>query len=405
MRAYERFLKYVRFDTQSAEESLTSPTTEKQFRLAGELAEQLRKIGASEVTVSDKCYVYAKIPATVGLEGKPTLGFIAHMDTSPDFSGENVNPIIHENYCGGDIALSDSGIVITESANPNLKELIGCDIITADGNTLLGADDKAGIAEIMTAAEEILSTGMPHGPISIAFTPDEEVGMGTDHFDTEKFGADFAYTVDGGAENCIEYENFNAAGACFKITGVSVHPGSAKGSMINAALVAMEINAALPSAEIPALTEGYEGFYHLTDMRGDCSSAELRYIIRDHDRALFEAKLDTLRHIEKIFREKYGEDKVVLGIKEQYRNMKEKIEPCMHLIDNARLAVASVGLTPEVCPIRGGTDGARLSFMGLPCPNLGTGGFAFHGPLEHISIQGMDRSVKIIIKLAELYSK
>ena len=405
MRAYERFLKYVKFDTQSSEESTASPSTEKQFRLAEELAEELRSLGAENIILSDKCYVMAKIPATAGYEDKPAIGFIAHMDTSPDFSGEGVNPIIHENYQGGDIPLGDSGVIITEAANPHLTGLLGCDIITSDGTTLLGADDKAGVAEIMTAAEEIISSGMPHGPISIAFTPDEEIGMGTEHFDTEAFGAEFAYTVDGGAENCIEYENFNAAGAVFKINGVSVHPGSAKGSMINAALVAMEINAALPCTQVPALTEGYEGFYHLTDMRGDCSSAELRYIIRDHDSNLFEAKLNTLRHIEKIFREKYGDGRVSLEIREQYRNMKEKIEPCMHLIDNAKLAVEAVGLTAEVCPIRGGTDGARLSFMGLPCPNLGTGGFAFHGPLEHISIQGMDRAVKIILNLVELYSK
>lgn len=405
MRAYERFLKYVKYDTQSSEASEINPTTEKQFALAKVLAKELTALGAKDVKCSDKCYVTAKIPATLGCEGKPSIGFIAHIDTSPDFPGENVNPIIHKCYKGGDVALGDSGLTLTVEQNPHLKGLVGMDLITTDGKTLLGADDKAGVAEIMTAAEELLSGNIPHGPISIAFTPDEEVGMGTDNFVVEDFGAEFAYTVDGGAENYIEYENFNAAGATFRINGVSVHPGNAKGSMINAALVATEIASALPSAETPANTEDYEGFYHLTDIGGDCSSAFLSYIVRDHDINLYKAKLGTLRHIEKVFREKYGTERVTLEIKEQYRNMKEQIEPCMHLIENAKAAIEAAGLTPGICPVRGGTDGARLSFMGLPCPNLGTGGYAFHGPLEHITVQGMDNAVKIILNIISLYTK
>ena len=404
MRAYERLLKYVKFNTRSSDSSGAHPSTDSQFDLAEELADELIALGCIGVRVTDRCYVYASLPATEGCEGAPAIGFIAHMDTSADFSAEGVSPKIIENYDGGDIPLSDSGRVLSPEVYPHLKALAGRTLITTDGKTLLGADDKAGIAEIMTLIERIQKEKLAHGPLCFAFTPDEEIGEGADFFDVEGFGADYAYTVDGGPEGSLEYENFNAAAASFSITGESVHPGSAKDTMINAALVAAEINSMLPSAEIPARTEGYEGFYHLTDIKGCCESAELSYIIRDHDASLFEARLATLRHIEKTVNEKYGRTVATLSIKEQYRNMKEQIAPCMHLIENARAAAEACGITPTVEPIRGGTDGARLSFMGLPCPNLGTGGYAFHGPFEHISCEGMDIATDILVKICGIYA-
>ena len=399
MKAYQRFLKYIAIHTTSDETAETTPSSARQFDLARVLGEELTALGCSNVTVDNKCYVYAEIPATEGFEDRVRLGFVAHMDTSPDFSGENVRPQIIENYNGGDMALGSSGRIL--KGNPSL---VGRTLITTDGTTLLGADDKAGIAEIMTLAERILDSNQPHGKISIAFTPDEEIGCGADHFDVARFGADFAYTVDGGEEGELEYENFNACGARFEIKGVNVHPGSAKDFMINAALVAMEINAMLPTADIPAKTEGYEGFFHLTDMKGDCTEAQLDYIVRDHDFAMFEARKTILRHIEKTINEKYGAGTATLTVREQYRNMKEKIEPCMHLIDNAKLAMERCGVTPRVQPIRGGTDGARLSYMGLPCPNLGTGGYDFHGPFEHITVEGMDKATDILAELVRIYA-
>lgn len=355
--------------------------------------------------MDDKCYVYGKIPAAKGMEQVPALGFIAHMDTAPDYSGQHVMPQIINDYNGEDVNLGESGQVLSAKTFPHLKKLKGRTLITSDGTTLLGADDKAGIAAIMTMAEEILNEKMPHGTICIGFTPDEEIGRGADHFDIENFGADFAYTVDGGAENEIEYENFNAACAAAAIRGLSVHPGSSKNTMINASLVAMEFNAMLPFGDTPRNTEGYEGFFHLCDMKGNVSEASLEYIIRDHDASMFEARLNTMRHIEKLLNEKYGSSTVTLTIQEQYQNMKEKIEPCMHLIENAKKAVLSIGLTPVTVPIRGGTDGARLSYMGLPCPNLGTGGYGFHGPFEHITAEGMDASVKILKEIVRLYTE
>lgn len=399
MKAYQRFLKYIAIHTTSDETAETTPSSARQFDLARVLGEELTALGCSNVTVDNKCYVYAEIPATDGFEDRVRLGFVAHMDTSPDFSGENVRPQIIENYNGGDVALASSGRIL--KGNPSL---VGRTLITTDGTTLLGADDKAGIAEIMTLAERILDSNRPHGKISIAFTPDEEIGCGADHFDVARFGADFAYTVDGGEEGELEYENFNACGARFEIKGVNVHPGSAKDFMINAALVAMEINAMLPTADIPAKTEGYEGFFHLTDMKGDCTEAQLDYIVRDHDFAMFEARKTILRHIEKTINEKYGAGTATLTVREQYRNMKEKIEPCMHLIENAKLAMERCGVTPRVQPIRGGTDGARLSYMGLPCPNLGTGGYDFHGPFEHITVEGMDKATDILAELVRIYA-
>ena len=403
MRAYERLLNYVKFNTESDEDSLEHPSTEHQFVLARALAEELTALGCKDVCVSDKCYVYAKLDATHGYEDAPKIGFIAHMDTSPDFSGEGVTPIIHENYSGEDITLNKFTTLSTETF-PHLKKLKGRTLITTSGNTLLGADDKAGIAEIMTLIENIKVKGLSHGPLRFAFTPDEEIGVGADFFDVPFFDADFAYTVDGGEEGSLEYENFNAAAARFEIKGFNVHPGSAKNTMINAALVAMEINAMLPGFETPSHTDGYDGFYHLTDVYGDVGMAKLNYIVRDHDRNMYMSRLATLSHIAEIINEKYGEGTCELSIREQYKNMICQIEPCMHLIDNAKLAIERAGLTPSVEPIRGGTDGARLSFMGLPCPNLGTGGYAFHGPYEHITTEGMDKVVEILENIVDIYS-
>ena len=396
MRAYERLLKYVKIYTTSEEESGTTPSAQREFDLGNLLAEELKEIGVENVRITEQCYVYGEIPATPGFERVPALGFIAHMDTAPDFTGEGVKPQIIGDYDGNDIQLGQSGRVLSCKAFPNLCALKGRTLITTDGTTLLGADDKAGVAEIMTMAEQIILEKIPHGKICIAFTPDEEIGEGADHFDVDGFGAKYAYTVDGGAENEIEYENFNAAGAEIEITGLSVHPGDSKDTMINAALVAMEFNQMLPSGETPRGTSGYEGFFHLTDMSGDVSEAKLSYIIRDHSAVHFEIRKEQMQHIADLLNEKYGQGTVKLTIKDQYRNMREKIEECMFLIDYAKQAVQEAGLQPKEVAIRGGTDGARLSFMGLPCPNLGTGGYAFHGPFEHITTEGMDYTVNIL---------
>ena len=396
MRAYERLLKYVKIYTTSEEESGNTPSAQREFDLGNLLAEELKEIGVENVRITEQCYVYGEIPATPGYEQVPALGFIAHMDTAPDFCGEGVKPQIIGDYDGNDIQLGQSGRVLSCKAFPNLCALKGRTLITTDGTTLLGADDKAGVAEIMTMAEQLIREKIPHGKICVAFTPDEEIGEGADHFDVEGFGAKYAYTVDGGAENEIEYENFNAAGAQIEITGLSVHPGDSKDTMINAALVAMEFNQMLPSGETPRGTSGYEGFFHLTDMSGDVSEAKLSYIIRDHSAAHFEVRKEQMQHIADLLNEKYGQGTVKLAIKDQYRNMREKIEDCMFLIDYAKQAVQEAGLQPKEVAIRGGTDGARLSFMGLPCPNLGTGGYAFHGPFEHITTEGMDYTVNIL---------
>lgn len=396
MRAYERLLKYVKIYTTSEEESGTTPSAQREFDLGNLLAEELKEIGVENVRITEQCYVYGEIPATPGYERVPALGFIAHMDTAPDFTGEGVKPQIIGDYDGNDIQLGQSGRVLSCKAFPDLSALKGRTLITTDGTTLLGADDKAGVAEIMTMAEQIILEKIPHGKICIAFTPDEEIGEGADHFDVDGFGAKYAYTVDGGAENEIEYENFNAAGAEIEITGLSVHPGDSKDTMINAALVAMEFNQMLPSGETPRGTSGYEGFFHMTDMSGDVSEAKLSYIIRDHSAVHFEIRKEQMQHIADLLNEKYGQGTVKLTIKDQYRNMREKIEECMFLIDYAKQAVQEAGLQPKEVAIRGGTDGARLSFMGLPCPNLGTGGYAFHGPFEHITTEGMDYTVNIL---------
>ena len=396
MRVEERFLNYVSYWTTSDENGTVNPTSEREFTLAKVLEQELRDMDIEKVLLSDTCYVYGLLPATPGMENKKAIGLIAHMDTAPDFSGENVKPQIIENYNGKDIYLEGGDKWIKVSEFPHLKKLKGHRLITTDGTTLLGADDKAGIAEIMTAIEEIKNSDIPHGDIWICFTPDEEVGMGPDSFDLAYFKADYAYTVDGAYEGDIAYENFNAASAEFNIKGVSVHPGEAKGIMKNAARIACLIATKLPIRETPAHTEGRQGFFHLTDMSGDVVSAKLSYIVRDHDKNLFESRLNRLRALEVAMNQKYGANTVELTIKHSYENMLSVIEDNMYVVDLAKDAIFSVGLEPVSSPVRGGTDGARLSFMGLPCPNLGTGGYAFHGPYEHVSIDSMERVVKIL---------
>ena len=405
MRAYERLLNYVKVYTTSDEDSTTVPSTARQFDLAKQLVEELHSIGVTNAEVDDKCYIYASIPATAGLEDKKAVGFIAHMDTAPDFCGENVNPVVVENYDGEDVVLGTSGRTIKVSDFPHLKTLKGRTLIHTDGTTLLGADDKSGIAEIMTFAEELINSGEPHGKICIGFTPDEEIGAGADHFDVARFGADFAYTVDGGEENAVEYENFNAAGADVKFNGVNIHPGDAKDIMVNAALVAMEFNGMLPPTQTPSQTEGYEGFFHLTDMKGDVAEAELSYIIRDHDADKFAEKKKVMEHAANIINQKYGDGTCELTIKDQYQNMLEMIKPHMFLIDYAFESLKDAGENPKAVAIRGGTDGARLSFMGLPCPNLGTGGYNFHGPMEHITAEGMDTVVRVLHGITKRFAE
>ena len=394
MRVEERLLKYVSYWTTSDEECRQIPSSERQFELGKVLEQELRDLGLEKVTLTDHCYVYGLLPATKGYADKPAVGFISHMDTAPDFSGKDVKPQIIPDYDGNDVLLKGSGAYLKISDFPTLKTLKGRTLITTDGTTLLGADDKAGVSEIMTAVEQIITEKIPHGDIWIGFTPDEEVGSGADLFDLDYFKARFAYTV--------AYENFNAASASFEITGVNVHPGEAKDIMINAALVGCEIASLLPENETPAHTEGREGFYHLTDFSGDIAHAKVNYIVRDHDKATFEKRLDTLRGIEKKMNEKYHADTVKLNIQHSYSNMLEVIEKNEYVVAIAKKAIKNVGLEPVSRPVRGGTDGARLSFMGLPCPNLGTGGYGFHGPFEHISVEGMDTAVSVIKEIVKI---
>ena len=396
MRACERFLKYIRVHTTSDPASSAAPSSAIQLDLAHMLVEEMTALGIENAHVDEFGVVYGWLSATKGCEDLPALGFIAHMDTSPDYSGENVKPQIHADYDGGDVVLPGTGDALTVESFPTLPALKGMTLITSDGTTLLGADDKAGIAEILTAVEAIVNENKPHGRLCIAFTPDEEIGMGVAHFDVAKFGAQFAYTVDGGREGEIAYETFNAASAKVEITGMSVHPGSSKDTMINAALVAMEYNSLLPAGDIPRLTEGYEGFFHLHDMKGDVSHAELDYIVRDHDRATFEVRKQTMRHAAKVINERYGREVVKLTLKDTYYNMAEKIAPHMELVENAKKAAKLAGMEPFVEPVRGGTDGCRLSEMGMPTPNLCTGGFAYHGKFEHIAMESMDRCAKMV---------
>lgn len=402
MRVEERLLKYVSYWTTSDEECRQIPSSERQFELGKVLEQELRDLGLEKVTLTDHCYVYGLLPATKGYADKPAVGFISHMDTAPDFSGKDVKPQIIPDYDGNDVLLNGSGAYLKISDFPTLKTLKGRTLITTDGTTLLGADDKAGVSEIMTAVEQIITEKIPHGDIWIGFTPDEEVGSGADLFDLDYFKAKFAYTVDGDYEGEVAYENFNAASASFEITGVNVHPGEAKDIMINAALVGCEIASLLPENETPAHTEGREGFYHLTDFSGDIAHAKVNYIVRDHDKATFEKRLDTLRDIEKKMNEKYHADTVKLNIQHSYSNMLEVIEKNEYVVAIAKKAIKNVGLEPVSRPVRGGTDGARLSFMGLPCPNLGTGGYGFHGPFEHISVEGMDTAVSVIKEIVKI---
>ena len=405
MRAYERFLKYAAVHTASSDEGTETPSTDRQFVLARMLERELMSLGASDVYVDEHCFVYGRVPATEGLEKVPAVAFIAHLDTVPDFPGENVRPRLIENYGGGDIALGGSGRVLSPAEFPDLDSARGKTLIVTDGTTVLGADDKAGIAEIMTALERLISGGRPHGTVCVAFCPDEEIGHGAELLDLKRLGAECAYTLDGGALCGIEYENFNAAAASVEIRGKNVHPGSAKNIMINASLVAMEYNAMLPACDTPRNTEGYEGFFHLTDMSGDVAAASLSYIIRDHDGAKFEARKALCLHAAKVLNEKYGEGTVTVNLREQYRNMLEKIRPRFEVVEKANEAARRCGLEPEAVPIRGGTDGARLSFRGLPCPNLPTGGNAYHGPFEHIAAEDMDVCVDLVLEIIKAFTE
>ena len=405
MRSYERLLKYVRIHTTSADGTGVTPSTPCQWDLAHLLVDELKELGLENPSVDENCIVTAWLPATPGCENAPALGFLAHMDTSPAFSGENVNPIIHENYDGGDIVLPKEGRVIRVANFPYLPSLKGKTLITADGSTLLGADDKAGIAGIMTMCEQLIAEKLPHGRLCIAFTPDEEIGEGPDHFDVAAFGAKYAYTVDGAQAGGIEYENFNAAAVRVDITGVSVHPGSAKDTMENALLIAQELNSLLPPDQIPARTSGYEGFFHLDVLEGTTASARMEYIIRDHDREKFEEKKALMTKAGEQVQAAHPTAKIVVDIRDSYYNMKDQLAGCMHLVENAKEAARMAGVEPVVEPIRGGTDGARLSYMGLPCPNLGTGAGNFHGPLELACVEQMDSVVEILKNIVAMYAK
>lgn len=397
----DRFLKYVSFDTQSDEMSETFPSTEKQKVLLKYLVEEMKSLGLTEVEMDEHSYAMGTIPATPGYEDRPVIGFISHVDTSPDMSGANIKPQIIENYDGRDIRLNEN-LMMTVKDFPELSAFKGHTLITTDGTTLLGADDKAGVAEIMTAAEYLMAhPEIKHGKIRIGFTPDEEVGRGVDYFNVEKFGAKFAYTIDGGFEGELEYENFNAAQAVIHIKGRSVHPGTAKNIMQNAALIGTEIASLLPEKEIPSKTEGYEGFFHLCSFEGNVSEATLTYIIRDFNSETFAHRKNLIQLIVERKNIQYP-NAITLELKDQYYNMASKIADCMEIVDLAKQAMEACGITPIVQPIRGGTDGARLSFMGLPCPNLFAGGHNFHGPYEYIPVSSMEKAVEMIVKIAEL---
>lgn len=401
------FLEYVRMDTQSDAESGTTPSTVKQLALAKLLADQLREMKAEDIVLDEQHgYVYASIPASEGCGDAPVLGFIAHMDTSPAVSGKGVTPRLVENYDGGDILLNEEQNIVMRTRDfPELAAYRGQSLVVTDGTTLLGADDKAGIAEIMTMARCLMEhREVKHGRIRLGFTPDEEIGAGADHFDVALFGADFAYTVDGGRLGELEYENFNAAEAKVVFHGRSVHPGDAKGKMKNAILLAMEFQSMLPVQENPMFTEGYEGFYHPDDIKGNVERTETEYIIRDHDRERFVKKKEQFLRTGAFMDQKYGDGTVEIALGDSYYNMREVIEKNMHLIDRAKEAMEELGITPVIVPIRGGTDGARLSFMGLPCPNLGTGGHNFHGCFEYVCVESMEKTVRLLVRIAERYA-
>lgn len=402
----ENFLQYVKIDTQSCETTKVTPSTEKQHNLAKLLVRQLTDMGAKEITYDQElCYVYASIPATPGYEDGPVLGFIAHMDTSPAVTGTDVKPRIVEHYNGGDILLNaEEGIILSPSDFPELKVLKGQDMIVTDGTTLLGADDKAGVAEIMTMAEHLLThPELPHGKIRVGFTPDEEIGEGADHFDVALFGADFAFTVDGGELGELEDETFNAASAKLIVHGRSVHPGTSKGKMINSILIAQEFQSLLPVFPNPMYTEKREGFFHLNDIKGTVDQTTADYIIRDHDKALFDEKKELFLKCADFLNLKYGEGTVVVEMEDTYYNMKEVLSSHAHLIENAGNVLRELGIKPKIKPIRGGTDGSRLSFMGLPCPNLGTGGANYHSRFEYACVQSMEKVTELLIGLAVRY--
>ncbi|HIZ56500.1 MAG TPA: peptidase T [Firmicutes bacterium] len=406
MRAYQRFLQYVAVHTTSNENSETCPSTEGQRVLGQMLVREMQDMGMTDAGMDADGYVYGHIPATEGMEDQPSIGLIAHMDVSPSCAGEKIHPQILHHYDGGTICLHpEKKIFMSPQEFDSLLAYVGQDLIVTDGTTLLGADDKAGIAEILTAAEQIIKSDLPHGKICIGFTPDEEIGRGADRFNIPGFGADFAYTVDGGALGEIEYENFNAAAAVIEVHGVNIHPGSAKGKMKNALLIGMQFHSMLPVFENPAYTQGYEGFYHLCGMEGDEEKAVLHYIIRDHDSGKFAEKKNRIQQIAAYLNDLFGENTIAVQIKDSYYNMKEKIMPRLEIVKRAEQAMQACGVVPRIVPIRGGTDGARLSYEGLPCPNLSTGGHNFHGRFEYIPVQSMDRMVDVLCQLVTAQDK
>lgn len=401
----DRFLKYISYDTQSDENSETCPSTKKQFDLANYVKDELIKLGLKDVTLDENCYLMGTLPANTDKK-IPTIGFLAHFDTSPDMSGSNIKPQIIENYKGGDIELKGNNLTLSPSVFPELNHHIGHTLITTDGTTLLGADDKAGIAEIITAIEYLVKhPEIKHGTIKVGFTPDEEIGRGVDKFDVEKFKADFAYTMDGSGLGELEYENFNAAEAKLKINGRNVHPGYAKDKMLNAILIGMELNALLPVNQRPEYTKEYDGFFHIVKFDGSVESATFKYIIRDHDRKKFEEKKVLIQDCVDLLNKRYGEGVIELTLKDQYFNMREQVEPVIHIVETAKQAMEELEIEPKVVPIRGGTDGARLSYMGLPCPNIFAGGMNFHGKFEYVSLDVMEKATQVILKIIELYSK
>ncbi|MCC2590457.1 peptidase T [Chryseobacterium sp. MFBS3-17] len=403
LKLQNRFINYAKIYSTSDPESETTPSTERQWDIANYIYEELKALGLSDVSIDEHGYIYAYVPSNLDQDNEPVVGFIAHYDTSPDFSGENVKPIIWDDYDGGDLLLNkETGFTLSPSKFESLKQYVGKTLITTDGTTLLGADDKAGVAEIVTAAEYLLAhPEIKHGRIAIGFTPDEEIGRGAHKFDVEKFGAEWAYTMDGSEAGELEYENFNAAGAVVKIHGLSVHPGYAYGKMVNAALLAAEFAKMLPENETPSTTKGFEGFFHLTDINADVSEAKLQYIIRDHDEEKFEARKKLMTDKVAEFNAQHGENTAEVEIKEQYRNMKQQFEGKMHIIDIAAQAMRDANVEPKIKAIRGGTDGAQLSYMGLPCPNIFAGGMNFHGPYEYVALETMEKAVKVIVNIAK----
>ena len=405
MNAYERLLKYVVIRTPSNEESETTPSSQCQFDLANVLKKEMEELGICDVTLTDTCFLYGKIPATPGCENAPAIGFIAHMDTVSDYCDHDIKPMITEKYDGEALALGESGVTLSPEMFPHLKNLKGRTLITSDGTTILGADDKAGIAEILTLIERLNEQNNPHGPLCVAFTPDEEIGTGASHFNVEQFGADYGYTLDGDTEGEIQYENFNASTALITIHGVSVHTGTAKDVLVNSQTIGTEFHQMLPVSERPETTEGYEGFYHLVSFHGNVTETKMKYFIRDFDTEGFHARAAKMQEIADSLNEKYGAGTVEIEIVESYYNMREKIEPCMQLIEYAKKAAENADIVPDVAPIRGGTDGARFSFKGLPCPNLGTGGYAIHGVYEHITVEGMDKAGAMVKDIVGMFAK